>query len=372
MGAVPTNDAKQTVYLANGSTAHAFPCNAGDSYTATFALLDEFDLLSDAEQNHLLGSVKPTIEHGGKMVLLSRVDKSRPESPFKRLYREALAGGTAWRPTFLPWHARPDRDAAWYDAQRRDCLSRTGALDDLHEQYPATDAEALAPRSVDKRLPAEWLNRCYRALPARGPALPPSCQPPAVPGLIVYAPPMAGKRYCVGADPAQGNPTSDDSALIVMETDTGEEVASLAGRLEPAVFASVIDAVGRWYNDAAVMVERNNHGHAVLLWLRDNSALRCLYCHDGQPGWSTTTKSKSLLYDHAAENLRQGEVIIHGLGTYTQLASVDGSTLSAPPGQRDDRAVAFALAVVACIALLTQQDDELPPMGVLLPGKQPF
>jgi hypothetical protein len=181
-----------------------------------------------------------------------------------------------------------------------------------------------------------------------------------------------GKRYCVGADPAQGNPTSDDSALVVMDVATGEEVASLAGRLEPAVFASVIDAVGRWYNDAAVMVERNNHGHAVLLWLRDNSVLRRLYGHDGQPGWGTTTKSKALLYDHTAANLRAGEVVVHGLDVYTQLASVDGSTLAAPSGQRDDLAMAFALAVAGCIALLTQQDDELPPMGCLVPGKQRF
>jgi hypothetical protein len=69
---------------------------------------------------------------------------------------------------------------------------------------------------------------------------------------------------------------------------------------------------------------------------------------------------------------REGEVIIRGLDTYTQLASVDGSTLSAPPGQRDDRAVAFALTVAGCIALLMQQDDELPPMGCLVPGKQSF
>jgi hypothetical protein len=371
MQAVPTNDAKQTVFLANGSTAHAFPCNAGDSYTATFALLDEFDLLSDAEQNHLLGSVKPTIEHGGKMVLLSRTDKARPESPFKRLYREALTGGTAWRPTFLPWHARPDRDAAWYEALRRDCLGRTGALDDLHEQYPATDAEALAPRSLDKRLPAEWLGQCYQPRQPLADGSP-GFRPPAVPGLRVYAPPHADRRYAVGADPAQGNPTSDDSALVVMEAVTGEEVASLAGRLEPAVFAAYIDAVGRWYNNAPVMVERNNHGHAVLLWLRDNSPLRCLYGPDGQPGWNTTTKSKALLFDHTAENLRAAEVLIHGLDTFTQLACIDGSTLSAPPGQRDDRAVAFALAVVGCIAVLTQQDDDVMPMGGLVPGKQHF
>ena len=41
-------------------------------------------------------------------------------------------------------------------------------------------------------------------------------------------------RYVVGADPAEGNPTSDPSALEVLDADSGEEVASLAGRYEPA------------------------------------------------------------------------------------------------------------------------------------------
>jgi hypothetical protein len=103
----------------------------------------------------------------------------------------------------------------------------------------------------------------------------------------VYALPIPGRRYVVGADPAEGNPTSESSALEVLDVDSGEQMASLAGRYEPATFAAHVDTVGRYYNYAAVLVERNNHGHAVLLWLRDNSGLTCLAGHDGKPGMAS-------------------------------------------------------------------------------------
>jgi hypothetical protein len=353
-------------HLSNGSRALAFPTTAGDSYTATLAVVDEADLVPDLDR--LMRAVKPTTDAGGRMVLLSRADKTRPLSPFKRIYDGARKGRNGWAPVFLGWGDRPDRDAAWYDAQRRDVLARTGALDDLHEQYPATDEEALAARSLDRRLPVEWLTRSYR--PADPVAPGPGA--PALPGLTVYAPPVPGRRYVVGADPAEGNPTSDDSALEVLDADSGEEVASLAGRFEPATFAAQCDAVGRWYNGAPVMVERNNHGHAVLLWLRDNSRLTRLYGDDAKPGWNTTTKSKALLYDRTGEALRDGEAVIHGPDTFAQLASVEGTSLRAPEGQPDDRAVAFALAVVGRRRVLTMypaSTGEGP--CILTPGREP-
>src|SRR5262249_29796024 len=242
-------------------------------------------------------------------------------------------------------------------------------VDDLFEQYPATDAEALAPRSLDKRLPVQWLQRCYQpATPLSGPFLP-HRRPPALPGLVVYALPVPGRRYVVGADPAEGNPTSDESALAVLDVDKGEEVASLAGRYEPATFAAHIDTVGRWFNDAAVLVERNNHGHAVLLWLADNSKLLRLGGDDGKPGWNTTTRSKALLYDGAGEALRDGDAIIHGLDTFSQLASIEGSTQRAPEGQPDDRAVAFVLGLAGrAKVLLCYSTSE--GGCLLVPGKQ--
>lgn len=329
--------------LSNGSRALAFPTTAGDSYTATLAVVDEADLVPDLDR--LMRAVKPTIDAGGRMVLLSRADKTRPESSFKRVYRAARAGENGWHAVFLPWNAHPGRTPEWYAAQRQDILARTGSLDDLHEQYPSTDVEALSPRTLDKRIPSDWLRAVYREFrPLALESLPRDA--PSVPGLAVYRLPQPGGRYVVGADPAEGNPTSDDSAFTVMETTNGEEVCSLAGKVQPEVLAAYAVAVALWYNRAPCLVERNNHGHAVLNAMR-GKGVRLLPGRDGRDGWLSSTLGNAELYDRCAEAVRNREVVIHSLATFTQLASIDGNTLSAPPGQHDDRADAFALANVA-------------------------
>lgn len=328
--------------LSNGSVALAFPTTAGDSYTATLAIVDEADLAPDL--NRLMRAVKPTIDGGGRMILLSRADKSRPNSEFKRIYRAAKAGTNGWAHEFLPWHVRPQRDAAWYEAQRRDILGRTASLDDLHEQYPATDTEALAPRTLDKRIAAEWLEQCFVEMaPA---ALLPDGAPP-IPGLEVYRAPESGRHYVLGVDPAEGNPTSDDSAITVLEVSTGEECAALAGKFQPATLGGHAAALARWYHGARVMVERNNHGHAVLLWLRDNSPVSRLAGLDGKEGWLSNSRGKVALYDAAADAFREGDTRLHSFATWMQLASIDGSTLRAPEGANDDRADSYALALCA-------------------------
>jgi hypothetical protein len=327
-------------HLSNGSRALAFPTTGGDSYTATLVIVDEADLVPDLAA--LMRSVKPTIDGGGRMILVSRIDKSRPQSPFKRIYEAAKQKRTDWHTQFLSWSARPDRDQAWYDAQRADILHRTGALDELYEQYPASDTEALLPRTLDKRIAPQWLQQCYRETPPI--PLTAGMGAPAIPGLVVYAAPVEGKTYAIGADPAEGNPTSDESTLVVLDRDNGEEVATLAGKFQPSTLAAHIDAVGRWFNNAQVLVERNNHGHAVLLWLRDHSCLWQLPGHDRQVGWLSNSKGKALLYDTVADVFRNRETILHSYDTFMQLASIEGSSLRAPEGEHDDRAMAYALA----------------------------
>ena len=325
--------------LSNGSVARAFPTTAGDSYTASLAMVDEADLVPDL--GRLMNAVKPTIDTGGKMILLSRPDKSKPESEFKRIYRAAREGKNAWAAVFLPWHVRPGRDAHWYAQQKADVLARTGSEDDLHQQYPATETEALSPRTLDKRIAPNWLERCYVPLSGLD-----GEETPAIPGLTVYRLPEAKRSYVMGADPAEGNPNSDDSALTVVDARSGEEVAALAGKLEPSTFAGHIHAIGKYYNYANVMVERNNHGHAVLLHLRDHSPLHRLSGEDGKDGWLSNSKGKSLMYARVADAFRDGETVLHSFATYHQLASVEGGSLRAPQGQHDDRADSYALALM--------------------------
>ena len=331
--------------LSNGSTALAFPSTGGRSYTATLAVVDEADYLPDLDG--LVNAIKPTIDAGGQLWLLSTADKSRPESAFKRIYRGAQAGDSGWTPLFLGWRCRPGRDEAWYERQKAEALARTGSLDVLWQEYPATELEALAARSVDARYPAVWLQLCdgtrdaeaTRAggLGQRGPALA---------ELRVYEEPVAGQGYVIGADPAEGNPQSDESAATVLDA-AGREVACLCGRLDPALFADRLGQVSAYYNDAPILVERNNHGHAVLLWLGEHAAAWLVPGTDGRPGWLTTASSKTLLFDQAAERIRLGATRVRSAATLRQLEGIRGATLAAADGQHDDRAMSFVLGLAA-------------------------
>lgn len=364
--------------LSNGSSAKSFPSTGGRSYTGSLVIVDEADFVQDLDA--LINAVKPTIDAGGQMIMISTVDKSQPESPFKRIYRAAKRGHTEWRAIFLPWHARPGRTATWYAAQTADVLARTGALDDLHQEYPATDTEALAPRSLDKRISPLWIEACYEEMDplrvANARTAPMAVAAPAIPGLEIYVPPVAGRKYVIGADPAEGNPNSDDSALTVVDVLTGEECAVLAGKYEPGTFGGHIKAVAAYYGNAPAMVERNNHGHAVIQWVEEHARrVRLLHGHDwdvatnakeDKRGWMSSKLGKALLYTECADHFKQNAdrqravgqskvPILHSFASYTQLGSIEGATLRAPDGQFDDRADSYALAIVGRIEAATHR-----------------
>lgn len=334
-------DAAHNWILPNGSAAKAFPTSAGDSYAATLAIVDEADLAPDL--NRLMRAVKPTIDGGGQMILLSRSDKSRPMSEFKNIYRAAKQKLNGWTSVFLPWYSRPSRDQEWYEAQRADILNRTTSLDDLHEQYPATDTEALSPRTLDKRIAPKWLEQCYQEQDP----LEDIEAAPAISGLRIYKEPEPDHAYRIGLDPAEGNPTSDDSAFVVVDEANGEEIASFKGKVQPSTLANYGDQVGQYYNNAGLLPERNNHGHAVILWFEQNSELEVLKGEDGRPGWLSNSLGKTRMYDDGADVFRDGDAIVHSFDTYFQLASIEGSTLRAPKGQLDDLADSYVLAQVA-------------------------
>ena len=332
--------------LSNGSRALAFSTKSGRSYTGTLALVDEADFVPELSQ--FLNAVKPTIDAGGQLFLVSTSDKKRPISTFKNLFRAAVAGTGDYRHIFLPWWSRPGRDDAWRTSVQAEMYAQRGTHDDFYAEYPASAEEALAAEQLDRRLPWEWVKACtdtsrrhhLQEVPLPGGV-------PSIPGLTVWEEPIPGRRYVIGADPAEGNPNSDESAACVLDADSWAQVAEITGKIEPSTFAGYIDEVGRWYNGADVMAERNNHGHLLIRELQRLGNLRVLEGYDGKPGWLSTVKGKPLLYGLVADAVRDGACTICGSETAAQLASIEASTLRAPVGLHDDRAVAFALAVAA-------------------------
>lgn len=331
--------------LGNGSTAKAFPTSGGDSYTATLAIVDEADLIDNLGK--LLTSVKPTIDGGGKLFLISRVDKSKPQSLFKKIYLTAKTGVTSWKGIFLPWHIRPERTPEWYDTVRKDTLEQTGSLDELWEMYPATDSEALAARTLDKRFVPTHLLQCYQSRREMTDKELLKFGVPAMPGLRVYVPVRPGRRYLVGVDPAEGNPSSNDTAIQVVDSDTGEQCAVIQGKIEPSTTAAYVMRVGLYYNGAEVLVLRNNHGHAVLLKLKEDSSLYLISGQDNKLGWQENVRTRTYMYDVAADALRDLDTQVYDFATYSQMTSIEGNSLKAPEGELDDLADAYVTALLA-------------------------
>ena len=68
-------------------------------------MVDEADSPERGADNldGLLAAVKPTIDAGGRLILLSTADKSKPQSAFKRIYGAGKRGENGYRAMFLPW-----------------------------------------------------------------------------------------------------------------------------------------------------------------------------------------------------------------------------------------------------------------------------
>lgn len=152
----------------------------------------------------------------------------------------------------------------------------------------------------------------------------------------------------------------------------------MAGKFEPSTFGGYIKMISLYYNAAPALVERNNHGHAVIGWMQDNARrVRLLHGHDWDPtandkdekvGWMSSTLGKALLYTEAADHFRQNAhlgadgqpgkdaaKVLHSEASYFQLASIEGATLRAPSGMHDDRADSYALAQVGRVEASTSR-----------------
>jgi hypothetical protein len=355
--AVARRPSSHELEFANGSRAMAMPCNAGQSYTGTLAIIDEADKMERATAlDTLLAAVKPTVDAGGRLLLISTAEKSRPTSLFKKIFRAGDAGG--YKCLFYPWSMRPTRTREWYDREKAESLATKGSLDMLYQEYPETADEALAPNELSARLPPDWVRQCFEPLePLRfvPGQTPPglilhglASEAPFIPGLLVYRVPIPGRRYVLGVDPSEGQPGSHESPIVALDRMTGEQAAIYPGPAPMHVLGEYIVKLAAWYNGAGVLIERNNHGHAVLLWLASHGqGTYILLGPDGRPGWLEGQQQKMLLYDLAAKKLRERECVIHDPETRAQLASIEANTLKAPEGLPDDRSMGFVIALMA-------------------------
>jgi hypothetical protein len=169
--------------------------------------------------------------------------------------------------------------------------------------------------------------------------------------LHTFLPAQPDKDYLVAVDPAGGGSAGDYAAVQVIDLETGAQCLELQQRLGPLELTRVACELAREYSTpgqpALMVVERNNHGHAVIAHMQQGEQYERVYDHKGVPGWLTTGSSKpeivgdlgALLVSHP-ELFRSRRLLEECRGFVTH---ANGRT-GAVSGGHDDLVMAFAIA----------------------------
>jgi intein/homing endonuclease len=86
-------------------------------------------------------------------------------------------------------------------------------------------------------------------------------------GDIVIKPGAPAHSYVMGVDISTGK-GRDYSAIVVFDVNTMEQVAEFMARCLPRELIKYIDRIGRYYNSALAIIERNNGGDILIDQLR--------------------------------------------------------------------------------------------------------
>ena len=173
--------------------------------------------------------------------------------------------------------------------------------------------------------------------------------------LEIWLPPMHGKHYLVAVDPAGGGSEGDYSAAEVVELETGLQCAEFAVHIGGLELARLVTAIAAEYNDAFLVVERNNHGSGVLALIESVCRYPRIYRQAGQMGWLTTSLSRPAVIGRLNAGLIEqpdrfmSKRLLSECRSFVRLPN--GNT-GARAGTHDDRVMAMAIGLAARAELL--------------------
>jgi hypothetical protein len=180
--------------------------------------------------------------------------------------------------------------------------------------------------------------------------------------LSIYAEPEKGHTYVVGADVADNVEKGDYSCAEVIDWKTCEQVAEWHGRIDPDLFGYVLADLGRYYNNAFMVVEANGPGNTTAMLLDHRLHYQPLFYRERQtgnvnymkPGWLTTGGNRGPMMHGLAKHIREWSFKPHSESLVGELMTIVCDPLkrgseryAAETGCHDDRVMAMGIALEA-------------------------
>jgi hypothetical protein len=236
---------KRSMELENGSKIIAASTSAsavrGGSYNIIF--LDEFAFIPNHIADEFFASVYPTISSGQSTKVII-VSTPHGMNHFYRMWHDAEREKNEYIPTEVHWSEVPGRDAKW----------KAQTIANTSEQQFRVEFECEFLGSVDTLIAPSKLKAMVYDDPI-------TCNG----SLYVYNKPEEMRDYIITVDVARGV-SKDYSAFVVFDITTFpyKVVAKYRNNeIKPMLFPSVIEEIGRAYNNAYILCEVNDIGDQV-------------------------------------------------------------------------------------------------------------
>jgi hypothetical protein len=204
--------------------------------------------------------------------------------------------------------------------------------------------------------------------------------------LQIFSRRIKGRTYCIGADTATGRQVStedtDFSAAVVLDVETGEEMAAYCSRVPPEDFADDLLELGRQYNNAVIGVERGTGGDGgVTLFRIEEEQYYNIYKHVDKfkakaqdskkktpilvPGWPNNNKTRPIACNRVRAFIEDHPDRIFDMKFIEEAMRFVRNLKGKPVGggeednAHDDRVMARACAFYVRLDLLNGIDPEM-------------
>jgi hypothetical protein len=334
-------------------------------------------------------SIVQAVSEGGNVILEST---ARGFNHYKDLVDAALDGRSQYRLVFYPWFAFPeyrqtiDHEQArmilqTLDAEEKELTSRcvtpaqlawrrwklTGMdLLDFHQEFPSSVLEAFIstgrPAFNQQVVVGNW-EKSKRAREEKR-------WTDRDEFTTIFFPPEPNAIYVMSCDPAEGIDRGegdslnevggeDYSSASIRDAATLRVMAKIHGRMEPPEFASRCMHLGLEYNEALLVVERNNHGHLVL-YVCEQAGYPNIYRHQeydasGQIfhklGFPMTPVTRPLVVDTLREVVKRDACPDPDPNFWKECSFFTfnaAGKAEAQEGRHDDRVMDSAIGVYVC------------------------
>jgi hypothetical protein len=361
----------ETMEWANGSRIESIPAtvSAGRGTAVYGVMWDEGAFAPDFDNQ--MAAIEPLVY--GQLILLSTANGMG--NPFHNIYLDSKQPGSEWVSAFFPWSARPDRDQDWYDRKKR---AMRGKPWQLHQEYPRNDMEAfaksgrtaidpevledflfVAPESRHPwRLEGFDLSTTLDVWDDSEPIVLDVWEPPTIERDPRHGYALRDPNYVVFCDLAEGIIEGDATVVVVYDVNYRTCVARMQTYAPIEMMPEIIDWIGRWYFNALLGVERNQHGWGVLHHLDNVLRYPRLFSMPSIAskqrtrsqllGWHTNQATKPKMIVDFATELRSHGIdprdpkLAFELATFVQR---ENGTYGASAGSHDDVAMAHMGAV---------------------------